>query len=105
MGSYQNSPGEVLSKADGEPMSDKSVAPLPPPPWPPRDIPGDWLWAEELVISVPEVEISAASASLVLAGRDLNILPPPLVSVVEMEVLVVRKSEILLSMADILDGW
>lgn len=102
---YRNSLVEALSKADGEPVSNGSVAPLPPPPWVPEDIPGDWVWLEELVILVPEVEISAASASLVLAGRDLNVLSPPLVAVVETEVLVVGKSETLLSVAETLDGW
>lgn len=87
---------EALSEADGEPVSNGSVTFLPPPPWAPTDIPGVWLWAEELiseseVISVPEVEISAMVTSLVLAGRDLNVLPPPLVPVVETEVLVVGK--------------
>lgn len=96
---------EALSEADGEPVSNGSVTFLPPPPWAPKDIPGVWLWAEELVISVPEVEISAMVTSLVLAGRDLNVLPPPLVPVVETEVLVVGKSKGLLSVAELLDGW
>jgi len=104
--SYQNSLVESLSEADSEPVSDGSVAPPPPPPpSAPKDVPGDQLWSEELVISVPEVEISAASASLVLAGSDLNVLSPPLVAVVETEVLVVRKSKTLLSVAKMLDGW
>lgn len=96
---------EALSEADSEPVSNGSVTLLPPPRWAPTDIPGVWLWAEELVISVPEVEISAMVTSLVLAGRDLNVLPPPLVPVVEMEVLVVGKSKPLLSVAELLDGW
>lgn len=57
------------------------------------------------MFSVPVVEISVVWASLVLAGRDLNVLPPPLVAVVETEVLVVGKSETLLSVAATLDGW
>lgn len=47
------------------------------------------------MFSVPVVEISVVWASLVLAGRDLNVLPPPLVAVVETEVLVVGKSVLL----------
>lgn len=101
--SYQNSLVEALSEADGRPTSNRSAAP-PPPPCAPKDIPGDQVWSEELVILVPEVEIPTASASLVLAGRDLNVLPPPLVAVVETEMLVVRKSETLLSVAKTLDG-
>lgn len=96
---------EAFSEADGEPVSNGSVTLLPLPPWAPTDTPGVWLWAEELVISVPEVEISAMVTSLVLAGRDLNVLPPPLVPVVETEVLVVGKSKRLLSVAELLDGW
>lgn len=96
---------EALSEADGEPVSNGSVTLLPPPPWAPPDIPGVQLWPEELLISVPEVEISAMVTSLVLAGRDLNVLPPPLVTDVEMEALVVGKSKSLLSVADVLDGW
>lgn len=96
---------EALSEADGESVSNRSVAPLPPPPWAPKDTPGDEVWSELLVISIPAVEISAELASLVLAGRDLNVLPPPLVAVVETEVLVVGKSETPLSMAKMLDGW
>lgn len=96
---------EALSEADGKPVSNGSVTPLPPSPWAPVDIPWVWLWAEELVISVPEVEISAMVTSLVLAGRDLNVLPPPLVAVVEIEVLLVGKSEWNLFVAELLDGW
>lgn len=81
------------------------MTPLPPSPWAPTDIPWVWLWAEELVISVPEVEISATVTSLVLAGRDLNVLPPPLVAAVEVEVLAAGKSEPNLSAAEWLDGW
>lgn len=96
---------EALFEGDSKPVSNGSVTPLPPSSWAPTDIPGVWLWAEELVISVPEVEISAMVTSLVLAGRDLNVLPSPLVAVVEMEVLVVGKSKLNLSIAELLDGW
>lgn len=75
--------GEVLSGADGEPVSngftDDRVAPLPPPPWVPKE---DWEWPGELMFSVPVVETSVVWARVVLAGRDLNVLPPPLVPVV-----------------------
>lgn len=57
------------------------------------------------MFSVPVVAVSVVWASVVLAGRDLNIFPPPLVPVVETEVLVVGKSERLLSVAELLDGW
>lgn len=57
------------------------------------------------MFSVPVVAISVVWASVVLAGRDLNIFPPPLVPVVETEVLVVGKSKRLLSVAELLDGW
>jgi len=82
---------------------DGMVAPLPSlPPWAPKE---DRVWSEELMVSVPEVEISIACASPVLAGRDLNVLPPPLVAVVETEVLVVGKS-VLLSVDRMLnDTW
>lgn len=96
---------EALPEMEGKPESNGSVTPLPPSPWALTDTPGVWLWAEELVISVPEVEISAMVTSLVLAGRDLNVLPPALAAVVEMEVLVVGKSEPNLSVAELLDGW
>lgn len=43
------------------------------------------------MFSVPVVTISVFWASVVLAGRDLNVFPPPLVPVVETEVLVVGK--------------
>lgn len=73
--------GEVLSEADGEPVSnrftDDTVVPLlPPPPWVPKE---DWGWPGELMFSVPVVETSVDWARVVLAGRDLNVLPPPLV--------------------------
>lgn len=96
---------EALSEGDGKPVSNGSVTPLPPSSWAPTDIPGVWFCAEELVISVPEAGISAMVTSLVLAGRDLNVLPPPLVAVVETELLVVGKSEPNLSVAELLDGW
>lgn len=70
---------------------DNMVAPLPPPPWAPKEL----SCSGELMFSVPVVEISVVWASLVLAGRDLNVLPPPLVAVVETEVLVVGKSVLL----------
>lgn len=100
------SAGEALSEADSEPLSngsmDDTVAPLPSPPWAPKE---DWVWSGELMVSVPAVEISVVWASLVLAGRDLNVLPPPLVAVVETEVLVVEKS-VLLSVDRMLnDAW
>lgn len=79
---------------------DDTVAPLPPPPWAPKV---DCVWSGELMVSAPVVEISAVWASLVLAGRDLNVLPPLLVAVVEMEVLVVGKS-VLLSVDRMLNG-
>ncbi|KAJ7419136.1 hypothetical protein BTVI_26549 [Pitangus sulphuratus] len=97
-----NSLVEVLCEAGGKPVSNGSVTPLPPPSRAPVDIPG--VWAEELMISVPEVEISATLTSLVLAGRDLNVLPPPLVAAVEMEALVAGKSETFLFVAELLDG-
>lgn len=96
---------EALSEADGKPVSNGSVTPLPSSPWAPTDIPWVWFWAEELVISVPEVEISVMVTSLALPGRDLNVLPPLLVAVVEMEVLVEGESEPNLSIAELLDGW
>lgn len=84
--------GEALSKADGEPVSngpvDDTVAPLPPPPGAPKE---DRVWPGEPMVSVPVVDISVVWGSLVLAGRDLNVLPPPLVAVAETEVLVVGK--------------
>lgn len=43
------------------------------------------------MFSVPVVATSVVWASVVLAGRDLNIFPPPLVPVVETEVLVAGK--------------
>ena len=105
-GDSQSSPGEVLPKADGEPVSngsvDDMVAPLPIPPWAPKE---DWVWSGELMVSVPVVEISVVWASLVLADRDLNVLPPPLAAVVETEALVVGKS-VLLSVDRMLnDTW
>lgn len=83
----------MLSEADGEPIcngfTDDTVAPLlPPPPWVPKE---DWEWPGELMFSVPVVAVSVVWASVVLAGRDLNIFPPPLVPVLETEVLVVGK--------------
>lgn len=100
----ESSPGEVLSEADGVPVSngftDDRVAPLPPPPRVPKE---DWEWPGELMFSVLVVEISVVWASVVLAGRDLNVLPPPLVPVVETEVLVVEKL-VLLSVDRMLNG-
>lgn len=68
------------------------MASVPPPASAPTDGPGDRVWSGEEMVSVPEVEISAACASLVLAGRDRNVLPAPLVAVVDMEELVASKS-------------
>lgn len=89
----QSSPEEALSKADGKPVSNGSVedtvAPLPPSPWSPRE---DQVWSGELMVLVPVVKMSAVWASLVVVGRDLNVLSPPLVAVVETEVLAVEKS-------------
>lgn len=100
-----SSPGEVLSEADGEPVSNgfkaDRVAPLPPLP----RVPKDWEWPGELMFSVPVVEISVVWARVELAGRDLNVLPPPLVPVVETEALVVGKF-VLLSVDRMLsDTW
>lgn len=79
----QSSPGEMLSGADGEPVNngctDDRVEPLPPSPWVPKE---DWEWPGELMFSVPVVETSVVWARVVLAGRDLNVLPPPLVPAV-----------------------
>lgn len=68
------------------------MASVPPPASAPTDGPGDRVWSGEEMVSVPEVEISAACASPVLAGRDRNVLPAPLVAVVDMEELVASKS-------------
>lgn len=57
------------------------------------------------MVLVPVVEISVVRASLVLAGRDLNVLPPPLAAVVETAVLVIGKL-VLLSVDRMLnDTW
>lgn len=100
----QSSPGEVLSEGDDEPVSngfrDDRVAPLSPPPWVPKE---DWEWPGELMFSVPVVKISVVWTNVLLAGRDLNVLPPPLVPVAEIEVLVVEKL-VLLSVDRMLNG-
>lgn len=100
------SSGEVLSGADGEPVSngftEDRVVPLPPPPWVPKE---DWEWPGGLMSSVPGVETSVVWARVVLAGRDLNVLPPPLVPAVEMEVLVVRRLFLLSVDTMLNDTW
>lgn len=94
--SYQNSHVAALPEADDERAScgavEGTMASVPPPASAPTDGPGDRVWSGEEMVSVPEVEISAACASPVLAGRDRNVLPAPLVAVVDMEELVASKS-------------
>lgn len=86
------SPGEALSEAGGEPVSntvdimDNAVAPLPLLPWAPEE---DQVRSGELKVLVPVVEISVVWVNLVLDGRDLNVLPPPFMAVMEMEAAVV----------------